>query len=228
MIHVKKSVILQPKYLSIMKKVILLIAIAILLKFNASAQYKEFEFGLMGQPGFSWLDYSNENISNVKNEFTYKYGLFGSYFFAENYGFSSGIALRSNRGCYNFYYTDTGSTYSHSFSNTYMQIPLLFRGRTDYISNLVRIIGQFGASLDILIKHNDSYSTSNHYDLKYRSLAGSLIVGLGVEFKVMKSSGVLVNVVLDKGFTSLTKKDDTYYKNPITTTNLYFEFGFAF
>jgi len=211
-----------------MKKVFLLIATAILLKFNASAQYKEFEFGLMGQPGYSWLNYSNENISNVNNEFTYKYGFFGSYYFAENYGFSSGIDLRSNRGRYDFYYADTDRTYRHSFSNTYMQIPLLFRGRTDIISNLVRITGQFGPSLDVLIKHNDSYSSSNHYDLKYRSLAGSLIFGLGVEFKVMKSSGVMVNVVLDKGFTSLTKKDDIYYKNPITTTNLYFEFGFAF
>jgi len=215
------------------RKILLLIA-AILLTLNVSAQYKEFQFGLIGQPGYSWLKESNDNISNVKNKFSSKYGITGSFYVTENYGFSTAVIIKTTGASYDFRYMPDGSpitySYNHDFKNTYLQVPVLFKGRTDQLG-IVRILGEFGVGLDFLVSKKESYSSPKHLDLKYRTFCPTLMIGLGTEINVYKSSSVLLQVVFDKGLANLIKKTDEteiFYDTPLKTTCLYFEIGFIF
>lgn len=219
-----------------MKRKFLLFAFAILLANNVLAQYQEYQLGLMAQPGYNWLMVSNENISNVKNKFSYKYGLFGSYYFNENYGLSSGIYMLTHSSSYDFKCDKDGSimNYNHDLRNSYLQVPVLLKGRTDLISNRFRILGEFGAGFDFLIDNKDAYrgldGTSDHFDVKYRTFGTSLVMALGTEILIFKNSGLMFKVVYDKNFVNLIKDTDETkgYYSAMKMTNLYLEIGFFF
>lgn len=216
-----------------MKKKILLFFCAIILTISVSAQYKEIQLGLVGQPGYSILSLPNEKISDVRDGFSYKYGLFGTFYFNENYGFSSGIIVKSFGSGYKMYYVtpESESVYTHNFVNTYLQVPLLFKGRTDAISKF-RILGEFGLGLDFLLDESSSYniiSGTACQELKYRTFCPSLMIGIGTEFNIYKSSSLIFQVVLDKGFTNLIKTSDLSDDySSFKMSCLYFEVGFIF
>lgn len=219
-----------------MKAKFLLFVCAIVLSINVSAQYKEFQFGLMVQPGCGWFKDSNDNISNVKNKFTSKYGVFGSYYLTENYGFTSGIIIKNTGARYDFnYVTEAFMTqYRHDFKNTYLEIPVLFRGRTDQFSRF-RVLGEFGVGFDFLVSNNESFSNifgpDEHLKLKYRTFCPTLMIGLGTEINIYKSSSVLLELVFDKGLANMIRKTDeteNYYDSAMKTTCLYLQIGFIF
>lgn len=219
-----------------MKRKILLSILTMLLANNVLAQYQECQFGLMGQPGYSWLIVSNDNISNVKNQFSYKYGLFGSFYFSENYGISSGIYMLVNSSSYDFQYntSEMKMNYNHNFRNTYLQVPAMFKCRTDLISKRFRVLGEFGVGFNFLIDNKNAYKsldgTGNHLDVKYRTFGASLMIGLGTEILVFKNSGFMFQVVFDKSFVDMIKKNESTkdYYSAMKMTNLYFEIGFFF
>lgn len=219
-----------------MKRKILLFTFAILLANNVLAQYQEYQLGLMAQPGYNWLMVSNENISNVKNKFSYKYGLFGSYYFNENYGLSSGIYMLTHSSSYDFKCDKDGSimNYNHDLRNSYLQVPVLLKGRTDLISNRFRVLGEFGAGFNFLLDNKDAYTglygASDHFDVKYRTFGTSLVMALGTEILIFKNSGLMFKVVYDKNFVNLIKDTDETkgYYSAMKMTNLYLEIGFFF
>jgi len=213
------------------RKLLLLIAV-ITLTINASAQYKDFQFGLMGQVGYSWMSVSNDSISNVKNGFSGKYGLFGTYLATENYGISSGIYFKSHRAKYDFKYrtTDINTMFNHSFTASYIEVPVLFKCQTDLIAEKFRILGEFGVGLDFLVNHKDTYTSLDGNNVAinptYRKFTSSVIIALGAEMKVFKSSGIIAQIVFDKSFISMFKPNSYY--TPMRMTSLYFEVGFFF
>lgn len=216
-----------------MKRKILLFVAVIMLTINVSAQYKEFQFGLMGQPGYNWLTVSSGKIFDVQNNFSYKYGLFGSFYFSENYGFLTGFYMLQQKAKYKFEYeiSEFKTEYSHTFNVSYIQLPLLLKCRTDMMAKTIRISGQFGAGLDFLVNHKDTYDfigeTDNSNLAKYRNFGMSLMIGIGTEVAVFKTSSLVFHVVLDKSFTSVIKTGG-YYDSPMKMTSLYFEIGFIF
>lgn len=214
-----------------MKKGILLLLLALSLTLNVSAQYKEFQFGLMFQPGFNLSTISGDNISNADNGFSYKYGLSGAFYFGENYGFSSGVIFRSNGASYDFCHSsgDGDYNYRHEYRNTYLQVPVALKMRTDLINQKTRILGEFGMGFNFLVDNEDTYSVvgqSSHYDVKYRKFGTSLLIGAGVDVLIFKESSLVFQLVYDKSLSDMFK--DTRDYPSMKMSNLFLEIGFSF
>lgn len=181
---------------------------AMMISFVATAQRFEYQFGLKGGLGVDFLS-ANEDITNKDNGFCYKFGLTGIYYFGENYGITSGFNIIGHDLSY--YKPE-----KVSLSNTYFQIPVLLKMRTDAFASKFRIFGEIGYGLDLLVKENDEHN--------YRDVCSSFIMHLGLEVEVLNRSVLQFMVAYDNVFSSMLSDGN----NKLTMNNLCFEIGFLF
>ncbi|MBQ6083864.1 MAG: outer membrane beta-barrel protein [Bacteroidales bacterium] len=181
---------------------------AMMISFVATAQRFEYQFGLKGGLGVDFLS-ANEDITNKDNGFCYKFGLTGIYYFGENYGITSGFNIIGHDLSY--YKPE-----KVSLSNTYFQIPVLLKMRTDAFASKFRIFGEIGYGLDLLVKENDEHN--------YRDVCSSFIMHLGLEVEVLNRSALQFMVAYDNVFSSMLSDGN----NKLTMNNLCFEIGFLF
>ena len=181
---------------------------AMMISFVATAQRFEYQFGLKGGLGVDFLS-ANEDITNKDNGFCYKFGLTGIYYFGENYGITSGFNIIGHDLSY--YKPE-----KVSLSNTYFQIPVLLKMRTDAFASKFRIFGEIGYGLDLLVKENDEHN--------YRDVCSSFIVHLGLEVEVLNRSALQFMVAYDNVFSSMLSDGN----NKLTMNNLCLEIGFLF
>lgn len=181
---------------------------AMMISFVATAQRFEYQFGLKGGLGVDFLS-ANEDITNKDNGFCYKFGLTGIYYFGENYGITSGFNIIGHDLSY--YKPE-----KVNLSNTYFQIPVLLKMRTDAFASKFRIFGEIGYGLDLLVKENDEHN--------YRDVCSSFIMHLGLEVEVLNRSALQFMVAYDNVFSSMLSDGN----NKLTMNNLCFEIGFLF
>lgn len=181
---------------------------AMMISFVATAQRFEYQFGLKGGLGVDFLS-ANEDITNKDNGFCYKFGLTGIYYFGENYGLTSGFNIIGNDLSY--YKPE-----KVNLSNTYFQIPVLLKMRTDAFASKFRIFGEIGYGLDLLVKENDEHN--------YRDVCSSFIMHLGLEVEVLNRSALQFMVAYDNVFSSMLSDGN----NKLTMNNLCLEIGFLF
>ena len=181
------------------------------------AQRFEYQLGLKGALGFDWGISSNEDMVNKDNGLCYKYGLTGVYYFGESYGITSGFNIIGSQ--FSFKMSDIESKYK----NTYCQIPLLLKMRTDNFADKFRLMGEIGYGLDVLI--NGEYKLDNvKQSNPYRDVCSSFIVHLGLEMEVLNRSVLQFIIGYDTVFSSMmSMKNDS-----IKMSNLCFELGFLF
>ena len=181
---------------------------AMMISFVATAQRFEYQFGLKGGLGVDFLS-ANEDITNKDNGFCYKFGLTGIYYFGENYGITSGFNIIGHDLSY--YKPE-----KVNLSNTYFQIPVLLKMRTDAFASKFRIFGEIGYGLDLLVKENDEHN--------YRDVCSSFIMHLGLEVEVLNRSALQFMVAYDNVFSSMLSDGN----NKLTMNNLCLEIGFLF
>ena len=181
---------------------------AMMISFVATAQRFEYQFGLKGGLGVDFLS-ANEDITNKDNGFCYKFGLTGIYYFGENYGITSGFNIIGHDLSY--YKPE-----KVNLSNTYFQIPVLLKMRTDAFASRFRIFGEIGYGLDLLVKENDEHN--------YRDVCSSFIMHLGLEVEVLNRSALQFMVAYDNVFSSMLSDGN----NKLTMNNLCLEIGFLF
>lgn len=175
-----------------------------MMSFVATAQRFEYQFGLKGGLGADFLT-ANADIDGEDYGFCYKFGLTGIYNFGENYGITSGFNIIGN---------DLSNV-----KNTYFQIPVLLKMRTDAIASKYRIFGEIGYGLDLLVKDNDKKG-----DYRYRDVCSSFVVHLGFEMEVLNRSALQFMVAYDNVFTSMMSASS----NRLTISGLCLEIGFLF
>ena len=206
-----------------MKKNFCLLLFVMLFSIAALAQRYEYQLGLKAGIGIGFLGSSDKNIVSKDNGFTYAFGLTGIYYFGENYGFSSGFNVISNKISYKYKVVDEFAVETiedRNLYNTYLQIPLMLKMRTDPIADRFRIIGEIGYGLNILASTRDK----GDYIHPYRDVCSSLIVHLGMEMEVLNHSTLQFIVAYDDFFSNLMSKDN----NKLTMRDLCFEIGFLF
>ncbi len=212
-----------------MRKLLFTIITVILLTVNASAQYKPFYFGLKVEPGISWAKLNTDNMYDGKTKMMFNWGFVGNIYFVENYGLSTGFNVKFLNNEYSFS-TDENEHITRKIKNQYIEIPLGMIMRTEKIGD-VRIMGNVGYGLGFLLntveKNFDSdlqelTSTDNH---SYNKLRHALIVKLGVEYYVHKSSCLVAALVFNNNFTNIyTERSE----QNIFMNNLCLEIGFMF
>ena len=206
-----------------MKKNFYLLLLAMLISFAAMAQRYEYQLGLKGGVGVGFLGTTDKNVVSKDNGFSYKFGLTGVYYFGENYGFSSGFNVIGNNMAYKYKVVDEfekTTVEDRYLNNTYFQIPILLKMRTDAIGERVRIFGEIGYGLDILVAKRDK----GDFGHPYRDVCSSLIVHLGVEIVVLNHSTLQLMLGYDDFFSNILANGN----NKLTMRDLCFEIGFLF
>ena len=207
-----------------MKKNFCLLLFAMLVSMAVSAQRFEYQLGLKGGVGVGFLGVHDDNIVGKDNGFNYKFGFTGSYYFGENYGFTSGFNIIGSDLSYKLKYTNEENEeniVARNLKNTYCQIPFLLKMRTDAFANKYRVFGEIGYGLNLLVNEHDK----NDFHHKYRDVCSSFIVHLGVEIEVLNRSTLLLMLGYDNTFSNMLSSSNDY---KLTMSNLCFEIGFLF
>ena len=206
-----------------MKKNCCFLLLAIMFSFVASAQRFEYQLGLKAGAGVSFMGSIDNNVVGKDNGFNYKFGFTGVYYFGENYGFVSGFNVLGNNIAYRYKVVDESDVEtieSRQLNNTYLQIPLVLKMRTDPIGERFRIFGEIGYGFNILASKLDK----GDYIHPYRDVCSSLIVHLGMEMEVLNRSTLQFMISYDDFFSNMMSKDN----NKLTMRDLCFEIGFLF
>lgn len=197
-----------------MRKKFYFLLFTMLLSLVATAQRFEYQLGLKGGGGIAFVGAHDDSIVSKENGYCYKFGLTGVYYFGENYGITSGFNIVTSDLSYKY------NTEKRNLHNTYCQIPVLLKMRTDAFANGCRIFGDIGYGLDIKVSEHDK--GGGHHP--YRDVCSSFIVHLGTEIEVLNRSTLLLMLGYDNFFSTMMSEGN----KKLTMSNLCFEIGFLF
>ena len=207
-----------------MKKNFCFLLFLAIISLSLSAQRFEYQMGLKGALGVGYLGRSDDNITDKTNGFCYKFGFTGVWYFGENYGVTSGFNIIGNDLSYKYKYLDemkVEHVEKRNLTNTYCQIPILLKMRTDPFSEKYRVFGEIGYGLDLLVNEHDKHN----FHHRYRDVSNSFILHLGLEMEVLNRSTLQLMLGWDHFFSNmLSESSDT----KMTMSNLCFEVGFLF
>ena len=219
-----------------MKKVhviLLFLAIAGNTAFAQTDKGSNFKGGLKINPSFMWLKTEAENdggtIENNGVKLGFSYGVFGDYYFAENYGISTELRVahlgaeytyKLRPDIYDSVIPPTGITsINRNLKLQYIEIPVSLKMRTNEIGYM-RYYGQFGfvPAINIKAKADDVYTTYSAGNVEENDkkvgkevvpVAMSLLIGAGMEYNFGGSTSLLAGITFHNGFTNLiNRKDD--------------------
>src|SRR5690606_24827304 len=144
--------------------------------------FRKARFGLYIAPNISWMkptaaksDDGQFRVSSDGSKLGYTWGLMVDYFFAENYGISTGIQINTSGGNIKIASVDSNNfansvqAASFKYSLQYLEIPFNIKLRTDEIAsaNGLQVFGQLGLTAGINIGKRASY------DVSYRDATGN-------------------------------------------------------
>lgn len=212
-----------------MKKTLLAFIVIIILSFNANAQYKPFQFGLKIAPSINMTKLNCDNISNKTNAFSFNWGFVGNFYFVENYGISTGFNINNIKGGYTYKDNISGDI-NRTINNQYIEIPFSLIMRTEKIGK-TRIIGNVGYGMGILLNSEQKDININNINKEsndeFSKIRHALIIKLGVEYNIYKSSSLSAALVYNNNFFNIYKQKNSL-NHDILLNNLSFEIGFMF
>ena len=202
-----------------MKKKFYILLLAMIVSFAANAQRFEYQLGLKGGLGASFLSTNAENVTTKSPGLCYKFGFTGIKYFGENYGFTTGFNIIGSNMSYRV--TDTLNVETKRVvSNTYLQIPILLKMKTETFADKFSVFGEIGYGLNIHASDNEKGDVRHNY----RNVCSSFILHLGMEMEVMTHSTLQVMLAYDNTFSTMMKMSSDKY----TMSNLCIEVGFLF
>ena len=202
-----------------MKKKFYILLLAMVVSFAANAQRFEYQLGLKGGLGASFLSTNADNVTGKDPGLCYKFGFTGIKYFGENYGFTTGFNIIGSNMSYRV--TDTLNVETKRVvSNTYLQIPILLKMKTETFADKFSVFGEIGYGLNIHASDNEKGDVRHNY----RNVCSSFILHLGMEMEVMTHSTLQVMLAYDNTFSTMMKMSSDKY----TMSNLCLEVGFLF
>lgn len=196
---------------------------------SANAQYKSFQFGLNVSPGLNITKLNSDFLGNGLNKASFNWGFNGNFYFVENYGISTGFNIKNINGGYSYNDSINGNI-KCSISNQYLEIPISMTMRTEKIGK-TRIIGNIGYGIGFCLSHNEDHINAENLKIKehpeFAKIRNSLIIKLGVEYNVYKSSCITAAFVFNNNFTNIYKNENSFEHN-VMLNALCLELGFIF
>ncbi len=206
---------------------------------SLQAQHKPFQFGFRGGVNLGWFKTDNEFIKNESAQWGASWGFVADFFLMENYSLSSGFNVlylngETKRDGLNI--EDEGDIQINGYIYTkirskYIQIPVIFTMKTNNIKDKIRIYGQIGYGLGILLQSKmdvrivsyDGELIAESNGQEYEGLTAtrsSLILGVGVEVPLHKSTYLRTGFTFDNCFIDVIKADELNMRNNFVEFNL--------
>lgn len=212
-----------------MKKNLFALIIFIMMTINGFAQYKPFQFGLSFSPSICTTKSNCDIIDNGLTKLSYNWGFKGNFYFVENYGFSTGFNVLNIRGGHS-YEDKTHGKINAVIKNQYLEFPLSMIMRTERLGK-TRIVGNIGYGMGFLLKASQENTDSNNkaveIDNQFSMVRHSLIIKIGAEVNVYKSSCLSAFFVFNNNFSNIYTYDNPFEHN-ISMNNLSLEIDFVF
>lgn len=142
-----------------------------------------------------------------------------SFYFGDNYAFTTGVMYAARRAGVNVKYINSIGQISQAdsiFNLQYIQLPATFKLFTNEISTDLKLYFQLGAALDIKVgeKLKDSKIKTAR---KFRPYDASLIAGTGVELQMGENTYFLVGLRYNRGLINILK--DSQFNNKAILKN---------
>ena len=204
-----------------MKHRILLLTFILLFGFQTFAQLKPFRFGVKAAPNIAWISPDTEAYENDGSVLGFSWGFQADITLMEHYFLKTGFNFDYLNGklILPFKINDSVSGSLHrKYNLRYLEIPLTFKMRTNQFGKFA-IYGNigFGAafkirarSQDELYNNNEELVLSEDKDISddLTLLRGSVIVGLGTEFFVDKSTSIFLDITYNNGLSNILKDNE--------------------
>lgn len=195
---------------------IILLVIILSVPALASAQFKTFSFGFKAAPAVGWIRSDTKGYSGASS-LGFSWGFVSEFNFTENHCVATGINFQFINGKISYpdirkvNGSDETGIVDRKLRVKYLQIPLTLKMRTEEKNNM-RFFGQFGLGTGFRLnaKGIDEFSSlagtnseTNIIDGDVSFLRESLIVGLGMEYRISSGNMMSVGLTFDNGFTDI-------------------------
>jgi len=222
---------------------------------NGRIDINKLRFGAYFAPSIGWMhptssksDDGNYFITSNGSKFGYAWGLMADYFFAENYGISTGFNINTSGGTLintatsklDTFKANTVKYANFDYSLQFIEIPFALKLRSDAISDRgLRIFGQIGLTLginisrkvDYTVNYNDASNTPSVASGSNEKLQGTLAVppvmlqmnlGGGIEYPIKQKLAFYFGLFFNNGFLPSAVSPQNYtmdYTGIFTGTN---------
>ncbi|MCX6185605.1 MAG: porin family protein [Bacteroidetes bacterium] len=245
---------------------VMVIALAIMGISNGFSQKisdeNKYEFGLRIAPNISWVTPDSKSIDANGISLDWNYGFTVSRYINERYAFGTEINVVNvtSKFKYDKVYLAKSDNSSKGFANDlsmtynlrYLQIPILFKMRTNAINgSKLRVFGEFGMGLGLLIRSKIDVSSSivkvdnvdaknpdaaDKFDIKADSTTSatydksvsffnpSFIIGGGVQYDLFSNTKVYTGLRYNGGLVDMLSEDKWTATNSFTSLS----FGIIF
>jgi opacity protein-like surface antigen len=242
----------------------MLIALAIMSISNGFSQIisdeNKYEFGLRIAPNISWVTPDSKSIDANGISLDWNYGFTVSRYINERYAFGTEINVVNvtSKFKYDRVYLAKSDNSAKGFADDlsmtynlrYLQIPILFKMRTNPINGgKLRVYGEFGMGLGLLIRSKidvsssvvkvdnmdakdpdaadkfdiraDSISAAYDYDKSISFFNPSFIIGGGIQYDLFSNTKVYTGLRYNGGLV------DMLYEDKWTATNSFTSLSFG-
>lgn len=222
-----------------MKKIVVLAAFLCFASTISMAQEQmEIRFGFQLSPSFSWMNGNTNRINSSGTNLGIKLGMFGEFYFRENYAFVSGIGFHFNSGgtvLHEFggsYWHDTDIVTSENplsdmvklkYSIQYVEIPAMLKMRTKefgYIRYYIEPGFLIGIQTQARGNVNDpkigGIDSDEKFDIRkeVNPLNLSWGIGGGIEYSLSENTSLIAGLGLQFGFVDINDDgQDEYIKD---------------
>ena len=194
-------------------------------------------FGAYFAPTIAWMhpttgksDNGLYSVSSEGSKLGYSWGLLMDYYFAENYGISTGFNLNTSGGIISTKYVGPAATSSiyvtsnvyatkFNYNLQYLEVPFNLKLRSDELGNAgIRVFGQIGVTVGFNLARKTTYTVSysdstgsalmeksgNNEKLKgalaVPPVMFSLNVGGGLEYPITEKMSIYGGLFFNNGF----------------------------
>ena len=214
-----------------MKKSIKFFGFLFLLSSVTLNAQSDFKFGFQASPTFSWMSSSDNKINSNGTNLGMKFGLVAEYYFAQNYGVTTGAVFAFNQGgtllhdlggdlwkeskLSNTDFHDLPAGVKLKYNLQYIEIPMGFKMRTGEFGYLRYFAELPILTLGILTQARGNIEGNGRVaekeDIKKDVTPINLAIGFGggVEYTINENTSLVGGIYYQNGFIDMTSNKAT-------------------
>jgi hypothetical protein len=196
----------------------ILMVLALLKPDMLFGQYKSVAMGVKLAPNIGWLKVDGDGYNREGIVPGLSWGLITDFYFAQNYAFSTGftVSFHNGRISYPDIQSDAIGVLDRRYRLKYIDIPLMVKMKTNQIDKF-RFFGQIGVQPGVRIasKAKDTFIASSpvftvnrdwhNIDSQTHLFRATMIVGVGIEYPIDKSSAIVAGINFVNGLSDALK-----------------------
>ena len=208
------------------EKILLFGLIFCILSGTAAAQHKSVLLGFKIAPNLGWMYPDTKHYSYQGTRAGFSFGFVSDFALTDNYFFSTGFNMNYLNGKLRLPHFEMSGNDSikgnidRIYNLHYIEIPLMFKMKTNEFGKF-RFFAEigFGTSFRIKAKAKDTFNAENKAVIKENSditketrlMKESLLVGIGTEYMIDKSTFIFMGINFSNGLTNVLKGTNALY-----------------